>query len=133
MNLLIFLSYILLGGHMSKELFKKFVRIHPELGNSVMESKTTWQKLYELYEMYGEDSEVWDKYIIRNQVVSSNKSSETSFGDLINMIRNVDLESVQKGVNNLQKTIGLLQDIGIGTKTRTPNYEPRPMYRYFDD
>ena len=33
----------------------------------------------------------------------------------------------------MQKTIGLLQDIGIGSKTNAPTYEPRPMYKYFDD
>ena len=49
------------------------------------------------------------------------------------MIKNVDLESVQKGVTNLQKTIGLLQDIGIGAATKEKVYEPRPMYKYFDD
>ena len=118
---------------MSHDLFTKFVRLHPELGTSVLDNKTSGQKLYELYEMYGEESNVWDKYISTNKIVEQTKSNETSFGDLINMIRNVDLESVQKGVNNLQKTIGLLQDIGIGTKTKTPSYEPRPMYRYFDD
>lgn len=120
---------------MSKDLFKKFVRTHPELGNNVMENKTSWQKLYELYEMYGEESEVWDKYSIRKQDynLTSSKQNESSFGELISMIRNVDLESVQKGVNNLQKTIGLLQDIGIGSRTKTSNYEPRPMYKYFDD
>ena len=118
---------------MSKDLFKQFVRTHPELSNSVMDNKTSWQKLYELYEMYGEESTVWDKYIIRNNVSTTPKNNESSFGDLINMIRNVDLESVQKGVTNLQKTIGLLQEIGIGSKAKTSTYEPRPMYRYFDD
>ena len=48
---------------MSKETFKNFVRNYPELGNSVMDNKTSWQKLYELYELYGENSSVWDKYI----------------------------------------------------------------------
>lgn len=129
----IFFTYILLGGYMSKELFKKFVRIHPELGNHVMDNKTSWQKLYELYEMYGEESDVWDKYLVRHQVEKVKENESSSFGDLINMIRNVDLESVQKGVSNLQKTIGLLQDIGIGSKASTSTYEPRPMYRYFDD
>lgn len=114
---------------MSKETFKLFARNHPELGTSVMDNKTSWQKLYELYEMYGEESHVWDKYFVRNKATTET----SSFSDLINMIRNVDLESVQKGVNNLQKTIGLLQDIGIGAKTREPTYEPRPMYKYFDD
>lgn len=120
---------------MSKETFKNFVRNYPELSNSVMDNKTSWQKLYELYELYGEDSNVWDKYIIRkdSSLVSDNSSRESSFSELINMIKKVDLDSVQKGVNNLQKTIGLLQDIGIGTKTKEPVYEPRPLYKYFDD
>lgn len=111
---------------MSKELFKSFVRLHPELGNAVMNNKTTWQKLYEIYDMYGENSSIWDKYF-------TNTSSKTSFSDLIDMIKNVDLDSVQKGVNNLQKTIGLLQDIGIGTAVKDKVYEPRPLYKHFED
>lgn len=119
---------------MSKELFKKFVRIHPELSNNVMSSKTSWQKLYELYEMYGEESNVWDKYLTKDITNISSDTRESSFSELINMIKKVDLESVQKGVTNLQKTIGLLQDIGIGgTATKEKAYEPRPMYKYFDD
>ncbi len=117
---------------MSKELFKKFVRIHPELGNSVMNNETSWQKLYELYEMYGEESEVWNKYI-KKVLVTTPATKESSFSDLLTMIKNVDLESVQKGVNSLQKTIGLLQDIGIGAAKKDPIYEPRPLYKYFDD
>ena len=98
---------------MSKESFKNFVRNYPEIGNSVMDNKTSWQKLYELYEMYGEDNNVWDRYIGNTSIVDS---KSTSINELINMIKNIDLDSVQKGVNNLQKTIGLLQNIGIGTK-----------------
>ena len=119
---------------MSKELFKKFVRLHPELGTSVMNNKTSWQKLYELYDMYGEESAVWDNYINKKatiQTITNNK--ETTISELVNMIKNVDLESVQKGVTNLQKTIGLLQDIGLGATTKEKVYEPRPMYKYFDD
>lgn len=119
---------------MSKETFKSFVRNYPELSNSVMNDKTSWQKLYELFELYGEDSNVWDKYITRKaSLASSSTSMESSFSELINMIKKVDLDSVQKGVNNLQKTIGLLQDIGIGTKPKEQTYEPRPLYQYFDD
>lgn len=116
---------------MSKESFKSFVRNYPELGNSVMDNKTSWQKLYELYEMYGEDNNIWDKYI--NNSSLNNDTRSTSINELINMIKNVDLDSVQKGVNNLQKTIGLLQNIGIGSKTKEEVYEPRPLYKYFDD
>ncbi len=124
---------------MSKESFKNFVKSHPELATSVMNHKSTWQDFYELYELYGEKNEVWNSYLGKNALagVSSAKSKSSSMSELINMVKSVDLDSVQKTVGSLQKTIGLLQDIGIGgtstTTAKTPSYEPRPMYKYFDD
>ena len=117
---------------MSKESFTLFVRNYPELSRSVLSNKTTWQQLYELYDMYGEDSSVWDKYIFKSSDTVS-KASDSSLNELINMIKKVDLNSVQKGVNNIQKTIGLLQDIGIGSSKSEEVYEPRPLYQKFDD
>ena len=116
---------------MSLDLFKSFVRNHQELAQVVSTNKTSWQKLYELFEMYGENSNVWDKYLTRN--ITSSQTKTSSIQELVDMIKKVDLQSVQKGVNNLQKTIGLLQDIGIGSGAKASTYEPRPMYKYFDD
>ncbi len=114
---------------MSKETFKIFAKDHPELAKAVLNNNASWQKFYEIFEIYGENSNVWDSYIKKNI-----KETTTSFKDLFNTMRNIDLDSVQKGVDNLQKTIGLLQDIGIGnTQTKLPNYESRPMYKYFED
>ena len=122
---------------MSKETFKNFVRNYPELGNSVMDNKTSWQKLYELFEIYGEDSNVWTSFTSTTRSTSTERTStkSASIKDLFNTFKNIDLDSVQKGVTNLQKTIGLLQDIGIGSTTTkaASSYEPRPMYKYFED
>ena len=118
---------------MSKETFKLFARNHPELAKYVLNQETTWQKLYELYEIYGEDNSIWKDYLEVSNNLTSPKPA--SFNDLINIIKNIDLDSVQKGVTNLQKTIGLLQDIGIGTTSNSKNdsYETRPLYQYFED
>ena len=113
---------------MSKELFKNFVRNHPEVGNRVMNGETSWQKLYELYEIYGEHSNIWDKYIVRNST-----TKDSSITDLISLIKRIDLDSVQKGVTNLQKTIGLLQDIGVGSSVKQETHVAKPLYKYFDD
>lgn len=120
---------------MSKETFKAFARSHPELATSVMKNNATWQKLYELYEIYGENSQVWDGYFSKTTSLSDKTTAfSSSFKDLFNTVKNVDLESVKKGVNNLQKTIGLLQDIGFSTTaSKTPTYEPRPIHKYFED
>ena len=48
---------------MSKESFKLFARLHPELADSVINNNITWQKLYELYDIYGENSSVWNQYL----------------------------------------------------------------------
>lgn len=120
---------------MSKENFKDFARLHPELANFVNRNETSWQKLYELYDIYGENSSVWSSYLIKQGTIEGEKPlKEATVTDVINTIKNVDLKTVQKGISSIQKTIGLLQDMGIGkAETVPPTYEPRPMYKYFED
>ena len=123
---------------MSKDTFKIFVKNHPELASHVMNNKASWQQFYELYDLYGEDNSVWDNYIKKSNITTQRNiinSRENAMGELIKMVKNVDLASVQKTVGNLQKTIGLLQDLGIGSTATaaSKSYEPRPMYRYFED
>ena len=91
---------------MSKESFKSFARLHPELATTVLGGNATWQQLYELYEIYGEKHSIWDSYLKKD--IDLNQ-----FKDLFEMIKKVDLNQVQNGIENVQKTIGLLQDIGF--------------------
>ncbi len=122
---------------MSKESFKSFARIHPELANHVVGGEITWQKLYELYDIYGEDSDVLGKYI--NKIDTNNTTKpfkDATVSDIFKTIKNVDLDNVQKGISNLQKTIGMIEELGIGgaaAKNIKPPYEARPMYKYFED
>ena len=97
---------------MSKEKFISFARIHPELAKEVLKGNVSWQQLYELYEIYGEKHNIWNNYIKGGSVDFS------SFKDLFDMIKKVDLNNVQNGIQNIQKTIGLLQDIGVGNNNR---------------
>lgn len=125
---------------MSKETFKVFVRENPKLINFVNQGEITWQKFYEMYDMYGENHQVWNKYL-ENSTVEEKKEKNSSFlGDtsikeLFNMVKNVDLETVRKGVDGLQKAISLVQDFGGGSsaKTAASQYQARPMYKYFED
>lgn len=112
---------------MSKESFKTFVHNHPELLTKITSKEMTFQKYYEIYDMYGEDQEVWRPYL------SSSSTSPASKDDLVKMIKSLDLETIQKGIGGLQKALGIIQDLGIGSKKETKPYEPRPMYQYFDD
>lgn len=122
---------------MSKESFKLFVRNHPSLANYVATGEMTWQKFYEMYDMYGENSIIWDPYrtVKKQQTTQSGeKSLDSTFKDMVQMIKGIDLESVRKGIDGVQKAIGLVQELSNNKQTKQqPKYEPRPMYKYFED
>lgn len=139
------LAYILLGDIMSKETFKMFVRSHPELVNYVNNNKMSWQRFYEMYDMYGENNSVWNSYFttttdtINTNVAAtaSNTISKKTVGDtpikeIFNMVKQMDLETVRKGVDGLQKAVGLVQDLTVNKKMAT-NYQARPLYQHLDD
>ena len=116
---------------MSKIDFKEFVRKNTKLIQAVENKETTWQKLYELYDLYGETSDVWDKYLKTSTTVSNN----SNFKDLVNMIKGVDLNTVQNCLNSLDKAIDAFKGIipTAAKSTNIDNYEPRPTYKYFED
>ena len=110
---------------MSKESFKQFARKHPELANKVINNDISWQKLYELYEIYGEDNSIWNNYIT---------NETTSIKELLNNFKNIDLTSIQKTITNLQKSLSVIQDLGVGqTNASSLPYERKPLYKYFED
>ena len=128
---------------MAKDDFKRFVRSHPDLIQYVNDGSMSWQKFYEMYDIYGENSNVWDKYnnmrtsaetILNTDTTKSKLSTvgDTSLKELFNMVKKIDLESVRKGAEGLQKAIALVQDFGSTTKS-TNNYQARPLYKHLED
>ena len=121
---------------MAKEDFKRFVRSHPELIHYVSNGSMSWQKFYEMYDIYGENNSVWLKYQEvgdTNSVKETTKKTtstvgDTSLKDLFNMVKKIDLDSVKKGAEGLQKAIALVQDFGSSKPTN--NYQARPLYKH---
>ena len=109
----------------TKNNFKEFVKIHPELINHVKNGNMTWQKFYEIYDMYGEDENAWKDFIT---------VPITTIGtfDIMNFLKSLDLDSIKEGVNNIQRVLGLLQDMNQSEKT-VNNPKPRPIYKHFED
>ena len=119
---------------MSKVEFKEFVRKNPGLISYVEKNETSWQKLYELYDLYGEDASVWEKYKGDVKTNSTTTNGNATFKDLLNMVKGIDLNTVQKGLNSLDKAIEAFKGLApSGAAANVSNYEPRPTYRYFED
>ena len=51
-----------------KDEFKNFVKKNPSLIKHVKDGSMSWQKYYEIYDMYGEDENVWKDYITKEKM-----------------------------------------------------------------
>ena len=105
-----------------KEKFKIFVQNNPKLIDYVKDNNKSWQDLYEIYSLYGEDETVWNNYL---------KDNKTGINELINMIQNVNLEKVKNTVDGLEKAITIIQN--ISNKNNNEIYEKKSEYKDLDD
>ena len=131
---------------MKKEEFKEFVKENPKLIKFVKNNEMTWQKFYEMYDLYGKDENVWKDYIgvteeqtnTVEKVEKAGKSGITglSLSEVVNWFKNVDLDGLQEGIGNVQRVLGVVQDFSKKdntTNTTKQTYKPRPLYKHFED
>lgn len=117
---------------MSLDSFKSFVKENPSLTNFVKNGDMTWQKFYELYDLYGPVHDVWNKYL------GITTNGAISFKNIFGLLDNINMNELQNGIGSIQKGIGYVQDLisnrkSTPTETKKSSYEPRPIYKNFDD
>lgn len=116
------------------EKFKMFVRTKPELSSYVNDGSMTWQKFYELWSLYGEDNEVWNKYLKKEKIsTSTSTSTTTAVSNIIDNLKNIDMNEVQKGVESVRKAIDLLQGFIVTDTNSKKGYTPRNLFKKYDD
>lgn len=117
-----------------KTNFKEFVKKNPSLLKFVKEEKMTWQKFYEMYDLYGESNEVWNEYITKEEITVAPASS-IGMLDILNWLKTINLDKMQESISSVQRVLGVLEDLGSNnnsTSTKT-EYKPRPLYKHFED
>ena len=113
-----------------KDDFKTFVSKKPELVDYIENGQMSWQKFYELYDIYGEDSSVWDKYHRK----SVNESSD-GVSKINELFKNVDINSIKEHINTAQKALDFVQELtgkAPSVSAKTP-ITPRPLNKFFED
>ena len=108
--------------------FKLFVKNNPTFATYIKDGSMSWQKFYELYDMYGEESTIWDEY-------RQEKKKSPTINEIVNMAKNIDMNKLQDGVNSLSKAVGLFSDLFASKSgnNATSTYKPRAVYRRFED
>lgn len=111
---------------MSKETFKEFISKKPELIDYIKNGEMTWQKFYELYDIYGEDETVWRKYEPQKQKLK-----------VTELINKFDPQTMQKHLETAQKALDIFSEFATKsenkiTNTIKPNIE-RPLNKFFGD
>lgn len=116
--------------------FREFVKNNNFLIGYIKRNNKSWQEMYEIYDLYGEDEEAWNKFLNEDNtnVRSSNNKGSNYIEEMVKMARNIDMDKVQEGITSLQKTLGLFGDLFANKSgNNTKEYNPRPLYRRFDD
>ncbi|MGM9834191.1 MAG: spore coat protein YlbD [Bacilli bacterium] len=109
-----------------KEQFREFARNHSNLASYVKDGSMTWQKFYELYDIYGEDESIWKEY------KKQNKDSDNS---IKNIVKNLDVDKIEEHLQSASKALDLIAEL---TKKDTAssvvsNVNPRPITNFFKD
>lgn len=84
--------------------FKKFVSLHPEFITYINENKTSWQSLYELYDIYGENNDIWKRYL-------NKESNTTSIKGILNAFKGINIDSLEENINQIEKAISLVKEL----------------------
>jgi len=120
--------------------FKEFVKTNSFLIGYVKRGQKSWQEFYEMYDLYGEDEDAWSKFLEEEEEGSDSNNDKQSknnyWNELINMAKNIDVDKVQEGISSLQKTLGLFGELFVNKNSTTgtgKEYNPRPLYRRFED
>lgn len=106
------------GTHEQIEQFKSFVKKHPLLIDEVRQKRKTWKELYEDWYILGEDDETWSSY--REQTSSesnpkkktgSQKGSSDMIGQLLQAMKKIDMNQMQKHIAGLSGAISNIQQL----------------------
>ena len=102
----------------SFEEFKKFISDKPYLKEKVKSNKTTWQELYEHFDLYGpsddifiEDVEIDKEDIKEEPKEESKENTDDSFSSFFNLISGIDVDKISDGLNGMKKILNILSEV----------------------
>lgn len=96
------------------EEFREFAKTKPMLKDLVEQGKYTWQDLFERYDIYGPEDELFsDK---KEETEESSKSEnegdkKEGLGSILNALNGFDPDKISDGLNGMKKILNILSEV----------------------
>lgn len=97
--------------HPKVQEFKQFIQQHPELIRHVRENKESWQPYFDRWMYYGEDDPYWDRFKEKPGTRGKSQGKQEGLQKLFNMLENMDLDKVQKNIEQISGALNNVQSI----------------------
>ena len=113
--------------------FKTFIKNKTFLIDKVHNNEISWQKLYETYDLYGPEHELFKEVVAQKN--TSSLLTKEGINTAINAFKKVDLDKVSNSLEQVKKVVGAIQEI---TKPETPvssipEYMKKSSFRRYND
>ena len=112
------------------EKFKKFAATKPFLKRKVDNKETTWQELFERYDIYGENDEIFQEE--KETIDNKERKAGDSFSSFMDMLSNIDIDKVTEGLNGMKKILSILSEVTQQENTSTRKKMNQPYERDVD-
>lgn len=119
------------------EEFKDFVRRNLYLKAAVDARKITWQKAYELYDLFGENAEEFESIRIsmepkpQEAQAPQQAASASNTYDILSILSSIDYNKVSNTIDQLQKILGVVKDFSHSEEP--VESKSRKIFKRFND
>ncbi|SFB18606.1 Putative coat protein [Lentibacillus halodurans] len=114
--------------HPSVREFKAFLQKHPRLVEEARKSGRGFQEYYEKWALLGEHDQFWEQYKEKRTGEADSKPKQGKaelMERLVQMSENIDLDKLQKQVDNVNNTITTIQGLlGQFQSSQNPSHQP---------
>lgn len=116
------------------EQFKEFIKDKPFLREKVEKKETTWQSLYETYDLFGENADVFkENNGNANQEYNETRNANRNPNNLLKMLEGVNLDKISENLEGMKKILGVLGEFTRKEEPKSNRRSTNRNYRRYDD
>lgn len=113
------------------EKFKEFIKDKEFLIDKVNNKETTWQNLYEIYDLYGEDASIF-KQEETKEYKQSQVNNDNRVNSLLKAFEGVDVNKINENLEGVRKVLAVLSEFSKKDDTKPKRTYEKPNNRYDD-